>query len=633
MDQIQKTCRIEEISDASQRVDYNHESRPEPVKKSKKLEKKEVRESHDMDTLIRKTDRTLSQEQTMRKNAAVYTPEPLSDYLIEKTIHYVSLDAAFNNINKISIGDPACGDGALLQSMATSLSDKKRIAKIFLCGLDIDGKAVTSCRRKLGKFDARFKTMIVDANSLYFFENAKNKTLIQIRKNFSFDNGFDLIIANPPWGADLTDYKEKLDSVQYATLSGQVNSFELFIELATKIVRRGGYFAFIVPDSILNHGKSVLRDMLVESTEIKFIARLGEKIFPKINRACAIMICKNSPPSKTAQIDCFRLSSRSRSQILTGFGSFLEAEKNHIHTVPQKRFANNANRQFDIDLRETETTLVQKFQKSSKVLGDMLSCTRGVELGSSGMISACPNCQIWSPLSKTTITKCKSCGKIYSIRDRQASITSRKKMPNSKPLITGSDLKRYVAKPSKWIMLGKKGINYKSKAIFESPKILVRKTGVGITATLDYTQAYTNQVVYILRSNNKSNPDLEFFIALINSRAYYFFLTKVFGELEWKSHPYLTQSQILGLPLPDLRSEKNNQIIKEIVLLLQTQFKNRRLPKHIDIKIESLIGKMFAFTKEDYRIIFNAINELDELLPVKELKTFDCKEILDMMDG
>ena len=517
--------------------------------------------------------------------------------------------------------------------MATSLSDKKRITKIFLCGLDIDDKAVTSCRRKLGKFDARFKTMVVDANSLYFFENAKNKTLIQIRKNFSFDNGFDLIIANPPWGADLTDYKEKLDSVQYATLSGQVNSFELFIELATKIVRSGGYFAFIVPDSILNHGKSVLRDILIESTEIKFIARLGEKIFPKINRACAIVICKNSPPSQTAQIDCFRLSSRSRSQILAGFGSFLEAEKNQIHTVPQKRFANNANKQFDIDLKETETTLVQKFQKSSKVLGDMLSCTRGVELGSSGMISACPSCQIWSPLSKTTITKCKSCGKTYSIRDRQVSITSRTKMPNSKPLITGSDLKRYVAKPSKWIMLGKRGINYKSKATFESPKILVRKTGVGITATLDYTQAYTNQVVYILRSNNKSNPDLEFFIALINSRAYYFFLAKVFGELEWKSHPYLTQSQILGLPLPDLRSEKNNQIIEEIVLLLQAQFKNRRLPKHIDIKIESLIGKMFAFTKEDCRIIFNAINKLDELLPVKELKTFDCKEILDMMDG
>ena len=42
---------------------------------------------------------------------------------------------------------------------------------------------------------------------------------------------------------------------------------------------------------------------------------------------------------------------------------------------------------------------------------------------------------------------------------------------------------------------------------------------------------------------------------------------------------------------------------------------------------------MFAFTKEDYRIIFSAINELDELLPVKELKAFDCKEILDMMDG
>jgi len=82
-------------------------------------------------------------------------------------------------------------------------------------------------------------------------------------------------------GADLADYKEKLSSTQYATLSGQVNFFELFMEMATKIVKKGGYFAFIVPDSILNHGKSILRDILVGSTEIKFIARLGEKIFPE----------------------------------------------------------------------------------------------------------------------------------------------------------------------------------------------------------------------------------------------------------------------------------------------------------------------------------------------------------------
>ena len=585
-----------------------------------------------MSILIQKTGRNILQKQTIQKYGAVYTPETLSQYLVEKTLYYVLADLDFKKNGEISIADPACGDGMLLQSMASLLANNQKFKKISLCGLDIDKKALASCKQKLAKLDTQFKTTIINTNSLCLFGNSqKNKIFKQLSKNISSNNEFDVIIANPPWGADLTDYKKKLSSAQYTTLSGQVNSFELFMEMATKRVRKGGYFAFIVPDSILNHGKSILRDILVGSTEIKFIARLGEKIFPKINRACAIIICKNSPPPENSQTDCFRLSSANRAQILAGHLSFSEAEMNHLHTVPQKRFLHNPYKQFDIDLRENETQLVEKFRKTSKTLADVLSSTRGIELGSSGMISMCTNCHVWAPLSKNLINTCKECGKKYNTEDKQISITAQKKTPNSKPLIIGSDLKRYIVKPSKWITLGKKGINYKSKDTFESPKILVRKTGVGITAALDYTYAYTNQVVYILRNINKTNSDLEFFIALINSRAYYFFLIKAFGELEWKSHPYLTQTQILSLPLPDLKSEKNKKIINEIVLLLRPQLKIGRPSKQIDMKVESLIGKMFELTKKDYRIIFNTINELDELLPVRELKNFDQKIFLNTL--
>ncbi len=585
-----------------------------------------------MSILIQKTSQYTLQEQTIQKYGVVYTPETLSGYLVEKTLQYILTDADFKKNDKISIGDPACGDGMLLHSMASLLSHKQKFKKISLYGLDIDEKALASCKQKLAKLETHFKTTTIKTNSLCLFENSeKNKTLKQSSKNISLNKGFDIIIANPPWGADLTDYKEKLSSAQYATLSGQVNSFELFMEMATKIVKKGGYFAFIVPDSILNHGRSILRDILVESTEIKFIARLGEKIFPKINRACAIIICKNLPPSENSQTDCFRLSSANRAQILAGRLSFSEAEIDHLYTAPQKRFLHNSYKQLDIDLRENETQLVEKFRKTSKTLADVLSSTRGIELGSSGMISMCTNCHVWSPLSKNLINTCKECGKKYNTEDKQISITAQKKTPNSKPLIIGSDMKRYVAKPSKWITLGKRGINYKSKSTFESPKILIRKTGVGITAALDYTYAYTNQVVYILRNNNKTNPELEFFIALINSRAYYFFLVKAFGELEWKSHPYLTQTQILSLPLPDLKSEKNKKIINEIILLLRPQLKIGKPSRQIDMKVESLIGKMFALTKKDYRIILNAINELDELLPVRELKNFDQKIFLNTL--
>ena len=573
------------------------------------------------------------QREIAQKNGIVYTPDKLSDYLAEKTLQYVYADKEFMNMTNewVSIVDPACGDGILLQSISNIFAREIKSKKITLYGFDVDQKALARCRKKLQRLDAsRFSHHTINANSLCWFTDLQHENSQTPKRNIP-PCGFDVIIANPPWGADITDYRDKLKSSRYSTLIGQVNSFELFMELATKIVRVGGYFAFIVPDSILNHGQSILRDIIVESTEIKFIARLGEKIFPNINRACAIIICKNSHPSENSITDCFRLSSKDRSQIINGCLSFRDAEVERIHKVPQNRFLSNKYKQFDIDLKENETRLVRKFQKSSQILSDMLSGTRGVELGSSGMIDMCPICGTWSPLSMNEFNKCKNCGKKSNIKKEQMSIISQKQTSDSKPIILGRDMKRYVAKPSKWIKLEKNGINYKSKEIYESPKILIRKTGVGITAALDYTNSYTNQVVYILRSNGKSNLDLEFFIALINSRAYYFYLIKAFGELEWKSHPYLTQTQVLSLPLPDLKSEKNIKIAKEIALLLRPELKNGKLSRSIDLKIELMVGKIFWLKKKDYQIIFDAINDLDELLPVRELKTFDQKEFLKIL--
>ncbi len=40
------------------------------------------------------------------------------------------------------------------------------------------------------------------------------------------------------------------------------------------------------------------------------------------------------------------------------------------------------------------------------------------------------------------------------------------------------------------------GINYKDPAIFFEDKLLIRKTGIGITASIDSSKSYTNQVVY-----------------------------------------------------------------------------------------------------------------------------------------
>ena len=571
-----------------------------------------------------------------RKNGVVYTPEKLSQYIAKKMLGYALNDNLFMNLKKVSVADPASGDGILLKSITETILQKSiKAKKVIVMGTDIDKNAINSCRIRLSSIaNDRLKIELINTNALIPFKQDSLVTGWQkIINNVDANEGFDLLIANPPWGADISEYKAKLSSSDFKTLQGQFDSFELFVELAMKIVKTDGYFGFIIPDSILNHGKSILRGILLERTQIRFIARLGEKIFPHINRACVVIICKNTPPTKSSIVDCFRLSSNDRNKILTGLLTFEEAEANSAHQVPQERFIKNSYQRFDIDLKESETNLLKKFKKFGKTLAFVVYSTRGVELGRSGMVCQCNNCLSWSPLSEQEKIICSSCGKEFNpVTAPKKSIISKEETPLSVPFITGGDLRRYVGKPSRWIKLGVKGINYKPESTYKSPKILVRKTGVGITAILDYNEVYTNQVVYILKIIPEKENNLEFFIGLINSRAYYFYLVKSFGELEWKSHPYLTQTQILSLPLPDMESEKNKKIMQEITESLRPVLKMGFTPSNdIDIKIEILVGKLFSLNKKDYRIIFNAIEESDNLIPIMELKKITINDILNKL--
>ncbi len=576
----------------------------------------------------------MTESSILHKNGVVYTPKELSNYLAKKIYHYAIKDSKIILENKLSVIDPANGDGMLLEAMLKNLHSFTE-KKITLCGIDIDYFANESSKHRIKSLTAKDKLILINTNSLTpYYSKSLFSGWSKIFNKVEVKDGFDILIANPPWGADISEYRDYLDESYYELLRGQVDSYELFIELALKITKKGGYFGFLVPDSILNHGKKNIRERILSNTQIKFIARLGEKLFYGINRACVIIVCKNNPPIQNNMVDCFRLNKNDREKILSRKMSFESAEIRHIHRVPQTRFRNNDGLIFNIDLKENEVKVIDKILKKSTKFKDELSITRGIELGSSGNITKCPICNIWSPVSNKNTVKCNNCNNINKKSNlEEETIVLNKKSNNSVQLITGKNIKRYQLMPNLWIKKDYLGINYKPNKTYEPPKILIRKTGVGITASIDYTESYTTQVVYILRSKQDSSINLEYILALLNSRAYFFYLMKTFGELEWRSHPYLTQSQILSFPLPDISSNNGKLIEKKIIKIVKNAMKRDKPNSQEDLEIELLIGKLFHFEKEDFEIIFNAINDSDNLLPIKALKDVKLNDIIKKMNG
>lgn len=564
-------------------------------------------------------------------NGVFYTPAFLAEYLAKKVVKY------FGNRRITTAIDPACGDSILLRTFAYELFNNatKNLPKIF--GVDKDINAIVSSTSKFAdKSLKKFTTNFIHTDGL-FPVNGKNSIegWSELRQELKSKNGFDIAVSNPPWGAELNGYDPALLNFNFTLAKGQFDVFDLFVEVILNNLNENGVYGLILPDSVFSQGQARFRCLLSKNTTIHLIARLGEKIFPEINRACVIIIGSKAKAKDNHQVDCFRLSSNYKKQVIANELSLEDAERELIHKVPQSRFFENDNCVFDIDLKTGEQKTFDKLQMNSQSVKSYVKSTRGAEISKKGIVCQCPGCKHWMPYPKSKQPKCNNCNVALNIESvtKEKIILNHNGFGNIK-LKVGEDLHRFTSVSKSWINTLKEGINYKDLSIYNGDKILVRKTGVGITASLDYENAITNQVVYILKLKPpfEKKLSLEFVLAVLNSRAMTYYLIKKFGENEWKSHPYLTQTMLVNLPFPkiDFISPDTKKYIKRVTEIVRSEVSNskeKNILKMNDLFIERVVAHFFKLNQTDYKAIFETLSSSEQLIPIKRLLNCNTKEI------
>jgi adenine-specific DNA-methyltransferase len=192
------------------------------------------------------------------------------------------------------------------------------------------------------------------------------------------------------------------------------------------------------------------------------------------------------------------------------------------------------------------------------------------------------------------------------------------------PLIVGEDVDRYRCQPSRSIRTQVPGIQYKDESWFEGPKLLVRKTGVGIKAAVDRTGAFTNQVVFFYKPRPEAVLPafaLDYAAGVLCSRVMLAWHLKRQGENEWRSHPYVTQRVIEQFPVPDPRSsprlQKQAQAIANAVDERRTAHSNSG-PE--DLLIERLVAGLFDLSGEDMAWVFDVLDGAQGLEPIRSLR-------------
>lgn len=536
-----------------------------------------------------------------KEHGSFFTPSFLADFLAVKIHEYIKKN------KDLSVLDPATGDSALLLSIK-SLLDLESNSCTYV-GIDIDLAAINNSRESIPNNSFFFET-----DALYPF-GLKDWSEVSKRTNIKL---YDVICSNPPWGASLSKYSTL--KVDFKLATGQFDIYDLFVETIFNQLKEGGVYGIILPDSIYSIEHIQTRNKIFNESSVKVVLKLGEGFFDGVFTSASIIIGVKESPKVDNLISCYHVNRNERIQVISGKSSLIDIFNKKSHQLLQSEAVNNKTNTLNVFV-DNENKAVFNYISSMPSLGDFVEISRGVELSKKGSVIQCPYCKKWqpSPRGKKVDATCNSCSKGFIVNNQKTIVHLEPKEECSK-IIVGEDIDRYGFFKSHFIETNFDGINYKSRSNYKSPKILIRKTGVGITANIDYDNSLTNQVVYLLRPKSNKDTPIETILAIINSRVITYFLINAYGLNEWQSHPYISQSIVKSLPFPSScilnpDSKVHLQRIKRYV----TQIARNGLTERLDANIEIEVAFLFGLTKDNYHFIFEGIRAAQQLIPFKRL--------------
>ncbi len=237
-----------------------------------------------------------------------YTPDFITEYIVKKSlICYLrrnlktetveqlieenknSIDSFETRIQRLKILDPSCGTGAFLVKAVEILTEinskilefqerkinemkiRKLIVTNCIYGVDINPKSVETVIKTFSKinnedenFYLKLKSQIKMGNSIVQSKKYTENAFIWSREfpDIFRKGGFDMILGNPPWGADLSSINEYITTEYEPIAIGQFDSSGIFLyQNLRDLLKPRGVLGYIIPNELcLEDANKPLRD-------------------------------------------------------------------------------------------------------------------------------------------------------------------------------------------------------------------------------------------------------------------------------------------------------------------------------------------------------------------------------------
>ena len=539
-----------------------------------------------------------------RKNQGIYyTPNYIVDYIVQNTLGELLKETpGLADREKIKILDPACGSGSFLLKAFELMDEnlrkdrpdpalrKSRILTENIYGIDLDEQAI-----EIARLNLLLKALVPDQKLPMLTEHMKvGNSLIddpkvdkkafnwpeEFKNVFSQKNpGFDIIIGNPPYGANIEDKQKKYFFNKNKLSEYQLDTYILFIELSLNILKSSGFLGLIIPNTwLMNIKFNKLRAFLLEKTTIFEIINYSSKIFKGATVDNVVLILRKTLPGKSSGIKI----------TLNSQNDFKQHVINQLNILSDKAF--------NIQLDNDQKKIIKKIETNSFPLSEICLVSVGIKPYQIGK------------------GKPKQTDKI--VTERVFDSTERKD-ESYRLYLRGRDINRFCIAPNKnqFLSYGQWLAEPRNLSLFDvHEKIFVRQTGDSIVAAIDnYGYLCLNNMHVINLLDKKFS--LRFILGLLNSKLfdfYYCYLNPEKGE----ALAEVKATNVKRLQIKNVNSLKQNKItsfVNEVMALKKSLIKTTEdTDKSIKImdeiqklerQIDNEVYKLYGLTPEEIKIV------------------------------
>ena len=327
------------------------------------------------------------------------------------------------------------------------------------------------------------------------------------------DAGFDAVIGNPPYGATIADRDEQYYRTEYQHQDYQLDTYLLFLERGVRITASDGLFGMIVPNTWLSNLQfERIRRFVLGETQLRSIRYYRSEIFAGVTVDTLTVVLRNGGEPTANEISV----------------AIVDEESTRSHDVPQRRWADRDGSPINV-FESTKTRRVSASVESGTTVGDRCAITQGAKPFQVGKGDP--------PQTRETV-------------DTKPFVSERKESDQFRPLLSGSDIHRYVTRwdGDNWIKLGDWLAEPRYSANYDAPeKIVVRQTADSLIATLDREQFVIRDNLYTVQP---SEIPAAVVLGMLNSTLLNWYYQRVLNPEKGEALAQVKRGHIAQLPVP-----------------------------------------------------------------------------------